>query len=394
MIGTQDVQIQLWINGYQVDKVLNMMSLKIIEDVTSLFPYGTMIVNDWMGFFNTVQLIGGEEFVIREIKRVDDERLDMVFKVLFVEMVSDKTYIIHFVFCKDKNIGFLERKISRSFTNRKASEVIRDIMTIDLKETDSNLDISDAFPLRNWIQPYITDGQMICQIRNKAYFNENYNYFAFYSLDGIFHFKAYEEVNNRNPKFKYSISDPLIKNDRSFYTMKKFSNRVYFYNISQNKFNSFVFDKLPKDESTKFSSQKQSSIDQISEVINSGSSNNFLEQDFKPLGYKQDCSYLTLEYKMTDLFSPIKLFNLVDLTLLFKNLAYTKADEKAIKNNFYSGIWMTGRIQKEYTSKGIIKTITFLRKGFDLSVDRMTTSIPSATTLESVSTTPMPGVNV
>ena len=365
MIETSDYRISFYLNDKSIGDMVRVSTLYLAEDIESVVPYGSLVFEDTDNFFGTIQLVGGEILGVELIDKMTEDVDKYTFKVLFVERENSQTVIIHFVMHKP---GFLEGKKSRAFKSKSVSDVIRHIIRNDQKEPIKKIHISTAQPITNWVQPFCSDGEFINYLKTKAYYADLYNFYAFYTLDSRFTFRSYQEAIKVDPVMPYEVADPQIDNKKYFEVMRKFGVRGYVYNIETNQFVEIFTESPSSKESAQYSLQKEQEKSRTNSVVNLGSTNNFTTTDLSKRVYHLDRDMLRFRYSIPRSFSAFKLMDTVNLTIKSKLLA--QHTEISI-DNFNSGIWMVGKIEKQYATSGLVNNVTFCRKGVDFSEDRV-----------------------
>ena len=364
MLDFKDCTLTVAINGFEIDSLVQIGTVKVTESLHHLVPFGILICHDNSDFFNKAQLVGGEKLWLIEHKKGTDESITMIFTILFVENLGDKTKILHFVLDKPQ---LLETKRSRAFKNRSVSEVITDIIKVG--QGDTVVHISNAVPRKTWIQPYWTDGQFIHYLKNQCYYNERFNFYAWYTLRNEFNFRSYEELAlEKTPEGSYQISDAIIRNPRFFDVMKNFGRRVIFFDIKTNRFSKKTY-QSPATTESMFSIQRTEDAETIASIMDLPSTNNGSVFDYQDIGLKKDDSFIVLEYNFADTLSPLKLGDNFNLEIMSKTLKDSGTDMK--QNQFLNGKWIVGEIEKEYSTSGQMNKISFLKKGIDWTSDRL-----------------------
>jgi hypothetical protein len=154
----------------------NLIELSFFEDIHSNFVYGEMLINDAEGLIERLQLHGNEYIRIsfgKDGSGVGNiDRLFRIYKASSrrrAQTQDTEKYIIHF--CSDELILSHQYKISKSYKNKKISEIITSILVDELKVPSVKYNpnaIEETLGVYNFIVPYLSPFEAINWLSNYA----------------------------------------------------------------------------------------------------------------------------------------------------------------------------------------------------------------------------------
>lgn len=227
------------------DQQSSLFSLSLNDDVYTIHPYGVFMVKDTSGvFFSKSPFAEGHKYRIT-LGYIDESQGFKINRFLTSEFywsrneisIAEKSDIIaghtlhhfaSFYHLKDGiSLNSIKSKVKRVYSNKTASEVVRDIVSSDFIKEDKYILISKSKSTRTW---YLTDYTSLEFIENvlRKYaisVSNDSPFFAFFNLKNEFHFRsAYDLINNKPlPPPDFYTNDPAP----SISYVLNFSNPTY-----------------------------------------------------------------------------------------------------------------------------------------------------------------------
>lgn len=196
--------------GQPTDFSKMVVEINYFEDLYNNSISGNLILNDSSGFINMLGFSGNDYLSLTFGKPgLDNHKVNKVFRIYSVSnrsMTKDQNenYVLNF--CSEENILSEQYKVSKSYKNKKISEIVSDIMvnilsvksdkflSNNLEETKGVRDIIipnlKPFEAVNWLCTQALSNNT--QTSGSPYlFYENYNGYNFKSLQSLFDGKLY-----------------------------------------------------------------------------------------------------------------------------------------------------------------------------------------------------------
>lgn len=207
-----------------------VVELNYFEDLFGNAISGNLILNDSSGMLNVMGFCGNEYLILAFGKPgLDTNKISKTFRIFGVSnrsLVKDQNenYILNF--CSEENVLSEQYKISKSYPNKKISEIVSDIVINqlgtkpdkfkpeNLEETRGVRDIIipnlKPFEAINWLSTHAISSS--AKNTGSTYlFYENYNGFNFKSLQSLYGGKVYK-VYKYEPKNTNDPNDPRVQN--------------------------------------------------------------------------------------------------------------------------------------------------------------------------------------
>lgn len=230
--------------GQPTDFSKMVVEINYFEDIYGPSISGNLILNDSNGFLNMMGFSGNEYLVLSFGKPGLSQNINKVFRIYSVSnrgMVKDQNenYILNF--CSEETALSEQYKVSKSYRNKKVSEIVKDIMTNQLSvRADKFLtqNIEETKGTRDIVIPNLKPFEAISWLCTQAISNnsktegspylffENYNGYNFKSLQSLYAGSIYN-VYKYEPKNLASADDSRIQDLAS-----ELTNVLSFENIS------------------------------------------------------------------------------------------------------------------------------------------------------------------
>ena len=230
--------------GQPTDFSKMVVEINYFEDIYGPSISGNLILNDSNGFLNLLGFSGNDYLILSFGKPGLSEKINKVFRVYSVSnrgMVKDQNenYILNF--CSEETALSEQYKVSKSYKNKKVSEIVKDIMFNQLSvRADKFLsqNIEETKGTRDIVIPNLKPFEAISWLSTQAISNssktegspymffENYNGYNFKSLQSLYAGDIYN-VYRYEPKNIPSSEDSRIQDLAS-----ELSNVLSFENIS------------------------------------------------------------------------------------------------------------------------------------------------------------------
>ena len=231
--------------GQPTDFSKMVVEINYFEDIYNSTITGNLILNDSSGFLNMLGFSGNEYLLLSFGKPgLDTRKISKTFRIYSVSnrgMVKDQNenYILNF--CSEETVLSEQYKISKSYRNKKISEIIKDILFNQLsvktgKFEDSN--IEETRGTRDIIIPNLKPFEAISWLSTQAISNssktegspylffENYNGFNFKSLQSLYTGKSYKT-------YRYEPKNTTLPDDARVQDMEaELTNVLAFENLS------------------------------------------------------------------------------------------------------------------------------------------------------------------
>lgn len=173
-----------------------LIELVLFEDLFSFGVSGKLVINDSINLINVMQLHGFEVLLLKFDKPGLNKPIEKKFRVTNVTnrtqtSLQNENYIINF--CSEELLLNEQYKISRSFINKKVSEVAKTILTEYLKIPEDKIEIDETTGLRDIVVPSFKPIQTLLWLCTFAMGDGNKNkgapYFCYENKEG-FKFKS------------------------------------------------------------------------------------------------------------------------------------------------------------------------------------------------------------
>jgi hypothetical protein len=181
-----------------------MIELNYFEDLYNNTISGNMFINDSSGFLSLLGFNGNEFLSLKFGKPGSDDKINRVFRIFKVSdrritKDTNENYILHFT--SEETLLSEQYKISKSYPNKKVSEIVIDIMTNDLLVDPKKFELTnveETLDVRDIVVPLFTPFEAINWLATQAIsktpqtqgspylFYENFYGFNFKSLQSLF----------------------------------------------------------------------------------------------------------------------------------------------------------------------------------------------------------------
>ena len=186
-----------------------MVELSYYEDIFKGITSGKILINDAISLIDRLGMSGFDYIKLKFKKTVtaDDEySIEKYFRIYRVsERVlnnnSSETYALHF--CSEELLLSEQTKVSKSYSGKKISEIIYDILSNKLKIDNKYIRMQETDGLYDFVIPYKKPFEAINWLANYAkpigregadfLFYENSEGFNFYSLQNLFTQQPYTQ---------------------------------------------------------------------------------------------------------------------------------------------------------------------------------------------------------
>ena len=205
-----------------------VMDITYFEDLYSNYISGNMTINDAVGMLSSLNFTGNEYLILSFSKpgyeNYKIEKTFRIFKVSDRRMVNDQNenYVLHF--CSEENILSEQYKVSKSYKDKKISEIVTDIVLNQLKVDPKKFSIGnleETKNIRDIIIPNFKPFEAINWLCTQAIsstpqtegspylFYENYYGYNFKSLQSLYDGAVYGEYKYE-PKNVNSEDDSRV----------------------------------------------------------------------------------------------------------------------------------------------------------------------------------------
>ncbi len=195
-------------DGKVVDITHMYIDLNIFEDIFVPYVTGNMLIGDSLDLISTLG-IQGNEYIYMEL---DKPSLDEPVKKYFrVYKVSDRTYETQTLqnyklhFCSEEVLLSTQKQIRKSYRGMTIDNMIKDILTNQLKVDDSKMKGIFSSTTGNYdiIIPKMQPLEAAMWLTTRAYGDNKSIYFLFENRDG-FNFVSYEDLIKQPVYAKYT----------------------------------------------------------------------------------------------------------------------------------------------------------------------------------------------
>lgn len=173
-----------------------LIELVLFEDFFAFGTSGKLVINDSIGLLNVMQIHGFEILYIKFDKPGLNKPVEKKFRVTNVSnrtqtSLHNENYIINF--CSEELLINEQYQISKSFINKKVSDIAKDLLTEYLKIPEDKIEIDETAGLRDIVIPNFRPIQSLLWLCTFAIADANKNkgaaYFCYEDKDG-FKFKS------------------------------------------------------------------------------------------------------------------------------------------------------------------------------------------------------------
>lgn len=228
LLHSQDIEIKSCKIVTSAGKPLEIRDIVIefnyFEDIFANGISGSLVINDSMAYIQTYQLQGHEVLVLSLDKPGLDNPIEKTFRLYNISnrnipKPTNETYILNF--CSEELFLNEQYKISKSYSDVKVKDIVKDIvlnnLKIDKKEfPDYNID--DTFGLRTLTIPNFKPHQAINWVCTFAMSSDKGNVgspFVFYENRYGFHFKSLLNLFQQ-PSFRiYQQDEKNLSSDKN-----------------------------------------------------------------------------------------------------------------------------------------------------------------------------------
>lgn len=202
-----------------------VVEINYFEDLYAPTITGQLLINDSSGYLNKFYFSGNEFLVLKFSKPGSNlHKIEKVFRIFGVsgrKMVKDQNenYILNFT--SEETVLSEQYKISKSYKNKKISDIVKDIYKNDLlvrpeKVLDNN--IEETRGVRNLIIPNLKPFEAISWLCTQAISNtsetEGSPYLFYENIEG-FNFKSLQSLYKQEPykTYKYEPKNLTMPDD-------------------------------------------------------------------------------------------------------------------------------------------------------------------------------------
>ena len=193
-----------------------MVELSYFEDIYSNFVSGQILITDALGIIEKMGIHGNEYIRVAFAKDGSELQIDKLFRVYKVSMrqklpgLDVEGYVLHF--CSDELLVSEQYKISKSYSGKKVSEIVKDVLTTYLKAPSYKIKASNIedtkgvyslivpnfkpFEAINWVSIYAQSAAPKTSGCDMLFF-ENAEGYNFVSLQSLFSKKPYYNYQYR-----------------------------------------------------------------------------------------------------------------------------------------------------------------------------------------------------
>jgi hypothetical protein len=215
-----------------------MLEFNYYEDLYSNFITGDILINDSGGFLDTWGLNGNEYLTLSFSKPNYDAKIEKTFRIFKVSnrmLTKDQNENYRLNFCSEEAVLSEQYRISKSYKNKKVSDIIKDILKNELlvnstKFKDANIEetrgVRDIivpnkkpFESINWLSTQAISNKS-STVGSSYLFYENFDGFNFKSLQNLFSGDIYATYNYE-PK---NIGQPVQSDFRNVLSYDVVSN--------------------------------------------------------------------------------------------------------------------------------------------------------------------------
>ncbi len=184
-----------------------MVEMSYYEDIFKGVASGSILINDSISLIDRLAMTGFDYLKLKFKKTTRASEESITEKYFRIYRVSERllnnnaseTYTLHF--CSEELLLSEQSKISKSYTNKKISEIIYDILLNKLRIDEKYIRLQETEGLYDFVIPYMKPLEAINWLSNYAkpigkegadfLFYESSEGFNFYSLQNLFTQNAY-----------------------------------------------------------------------------------------------------------------------------------------------------------------------------------------------------------
>ncbi len=199
-----------------------IVEFNYFEDIFNNGISGALIVNDSMNYIQILQLQGQEILILSLDKPGLDNPIEKNFRIYKISnrtqtKNTNENYIIHF--CSEEFMLNEQYKLSKSYTNIKISDIVKDIAFNSLKiEQKDFTNIDETSGLRSLVVPNFKPIQAINWLCTFALANDNKNVgspYLFYENRDGFNFKSILNLFKQPIFRKYQYDEKNLKSKQN-----------------------------------------------------------------------------------------------------------------------------------------------------------------------------------
>jgi hypothetical protein len=239
---SQDVSIKtckiVGSSGAPIDIRNIVVEFNYFEDIFSNFVNGGLVINDSIGIIQMFQFQGQEVLLLSIDKPGLDKPLTKSLRIYKVSgrtqtKTSNENFVLHF--CSEEAMLNEQYKISKSYSNTKIIDIVKDILKNDLHVDDklfTNYD--ETTGMRSLVVPNLKPLQAINWLTTFAQADQDKNagaFYLFYEDKTGFNFKSVLNLY-KDPIFrKYQYEEKNLKKDLVPDLTKEFVNVISFESV-------------------------------------------------------------------------------------------------------------------------------------------------------------------
>lgn len=209
--------------GQVVDLRKVFIEIQLFQDLFSSVMSGSILVNDGHDIFSNFYFCGNEYLQLSIDKPSLNSPIQKVFRIYKTagrKPGSDSGQIYQLYFCSEELIFSNQKLVSKSYKGKKTNEIIKDILTNELKVDSSKIKtIEQTSGVYDYIVPAYRPFEAIQWAASRSYdASKKYCYFFYEDRDG-YQFKSYSTLVKQKPvkTLKYEIKtvdqDPAVNKD-------------------------------------------------------------------------------------------------------------------------------------------------------------------------------------
>lgn len=227
-------------SGFRVDLQSNMLEIVFYEDIDSPCLLGEIVIAENVNLIKNVPIIGNETL---SVKITTPSRTQSLERTFFVYKISDKmeadthgkaaVYRLHFA--SEEYITAETTKISRSFHNRKYSDMVKSICRVDLK-TSKPVSTQKTLGNKHIVIPYCSPIEAIKLIASKSMSEDSkdYAYMFYETFDGFFFQSINKNAVDASPQAEYTYAHASLSTGSVIYKdIEKDFYRIESYGITE-----------------------------------------------------------------------------------------------------------------------------------------------------------------
>jgi len=242
VLHAQDVGLQsckiVGVSGQPIEFKNIIVEFNYFEDIFNNGISGSLVVNDSMNYIQVLQLQGQEVLILSLDKPGLDKPIEKIFRIYKISARtqtknSNENYIVHF--CSEEFMLNEQYKLSKSYTNAKISDIVKDIVFNSLKVDQKNFkNIDETSGLRSLVIPNFKPIQAINWLCTFALANDDKNVgspYLFYENRDGYNFKSILNLFKQPVFRKYQYDEKNLKSKQNNMVSdinKEFSNVLSF----------------------------------------------------------------------------------------------------------------------------------------------------------------------